>query len=287
MAQKRLILLTVCVISWSFFTLPAEADPGHTTGFSDLVVDGPIDGDVVVFAGDLVLAENARVMGDAVAVGGDVRVAAGAQVGRHVLSLFGTTEVSPKSLVSGRVLSFSSLASLVQAPDAAPSSPRAGLAVRLLASGGWLLVGTGLAFLFPVRMRYAAWALPPLGYKVPALGFLVALTVTASLLASLGLGPALGVPMIAGLMVVFFAGKMVGLTVISCAVGTAVLRRWLHHPLPISLEVFVGMLVLLALRFLPIAGEMLWSLLSVFALGACIAVIGTGPGEMATEPAQP
>ncbi|MDX2436161.1 MAG: polymer-forming cytoskeletal protein [Acidobacteriota bacterium] len=287
MAQKRLILLAACVISWLFFTPPAAADPSQTAVLADLVVNGPVDGDVVVFAADLVLGSNARVTGDAVAVGGNVRVAAGAEVGRHVLAVIGAAEVSPEAMVSGRVLSFSSLASLAQAPDAAPSSPRVGFAVRLLASGGWLLVGTGLAFLFPVRMRYAAWALPPLGLKVPALGLVVALTFTASLVVALGFGPALGVPMIAGLMVVFFAGKAVGLTVISCAVGTAVLRRWLHHPLPISLEVFVGMLVLLALRFLPIAGETLWSLLSVFALGASIAVIGTGPGEMATEPAQP
>lgn len=286
MAQKRLILLSACLISWSFFAVPAGADPARTAVLSDLVIDDPVDGDVVVFAADLVLGPNARVTGDAIAVGGDVRVAAGAEVGRHVLAVIGTAEVSPTSKVGGRVFSFSSLASLVQASDVNSSSPRVGFAVRLLASGGWLLVATGLAFLFPVRMRYAAWALPPLSYKVPALGFLVALTVTAAIVAALGFGPILGVPMIAGLSIVFFAGKAVGLTVISCAVGTAVLRRWLHHPLPISLEVFVGMLVLLALRFLPVAGEMAWSLLSVFALGASIAVIGTGPGEMVTEPAQ-
>ena len=136
-------------------------------------------------------------------------------------------------------------------------------------------------------MRYGAWALRPLGFKVPALGFLVALTVIASLFAALGFGPAFGIPLIAGLMALFFTGKAVGLTVLSCVVGTAVLRRWLRHPLPISLEVFVGMLVLLALRFLPFAGEVLWSFLTVFALGACIAVVGVGPGGMLTEPAQP
>ena len=256
MAQKRLILFTTCVLCWLVVT-PAEAGPSETAVLSDLAVDGEVDGDVVVFGADLVLGANARVTGDAVAVGGDVRVASGAEVGRHVLAVLGSAEVSSTADIGGRVLSFSSLASLAQRPGVAPTSPRVSVAVRLLASGGWLLVATGLAFLFPVRMRYGAWALPPLGFKVPALGFLVALTVTASLFAALGFGPVLGVPLIAGLMVIFFAGKALGLTVLSCVVGSAVLRRWLHHPLPISLEVFVGMLALLGLRFLPVAGEAL------------------------------
>jgi hypothetical protein len=286
MAQKSLILLTSFVITWSLCSAPAEAGPSQTAVLADLVVDGPVDGDVVVFVADLVLGENARVTGDAVAVGGDIRLEPGAEVGRHVLAVLGTTEVSPAATVDGRVLSFASLASFVGVPGGEPASPRVSVAVRLLASGGWLLVTTGLAFLFPVRLRYGAWALPPLGHKVPALGVLVALTVTASLVAALGLGPALGVPLIAGLMVVFFAGKAAGLTVLSCAAGSFVLRRWLHHPLPITLEVFVGMLVLLALRFLPFAGETLWSLLSIMALGASVAVIGVGPGEAAADPAR-
>ncbi len=283
MAKNRLILLTSIVICWALIGVPAQAAPSRTAVLSDLVVDGPVDGDVVVFAADLILGENARVTGDAVAVGGSVRLESGAEVGRHVLAVFGTTEVSTGATVDGRVLSFASLASLADVPGG-PSSPRASMGVRLLASGGWLLVTTGLAFLFPVRLRYGAWALPPLGFKIPALGALVALTVTASLVAALGLGPALGVPMIAGLMVLFFAGKAAGLTVLSCAAGAALLRRWLHHPLPITLEVFVGMLVLLALRFFPVAGETLWSLMSIMALGASIAVIGVGPGETATDP---
>jgi hypothetical protein len=285
MAQKRLILFTTCVLCWLVVT-PAEAGPSETAVLSDLAVDGEVDGDVVVFGADLVLGANARVTGDAVAVGGDVRVASGAEVGRHVLAVLGSAEVSSTADIGGRVLSFSSLASLAQRPGVAPASPRVSVAVRLLASGGWLLVATGLAFLFPVRMRYGAWALPPLGFKVPALGFLVALTVTASLFAALGFGPVLGVPLIAGLMVIFFAGKALGLTVLSCVVGSAVLRRWLHHPLPISLEVFVGMLALLGLRFLPVAGEALWSILTVVALGASIAVIGVGPGGVLSEPAR-
>ncbi len=287
MAQHRLILVATIVIGWALSAVPAAAEPSRTSVLTDLVVDEPVAGDVVVFAADLVLGENARVTGDAVAVGGNIRVADGAEVGRHVLAVFGTTEISRGAVVEGRVFSFASLASLVQAPGAGPPSTRVSVALRLLASGGWLLVTTGLAFVFPIRMRWGAWALPPLGYRVPALGFLVYFTVIAALVAALGFGPALGVPLIAGLMVVFFAAKAVGLTVISGALGAAILRTWLHHPLPISLEVFVGTLALLMLRFLPVVGETLWAVMSVVALGASIAVIGVGTDRTVTDTVGP
>ena len=101
-------------------------------------------------------------------------------------------------------------------------------------------------------------------------------------MAVLGFGPSLGVPLLAGLMIFFFAAKCLGLTVIGCVLGMWLLRRWLHHPLPISLEVFVGMLILLAVRFLPVAGETLWSLLSVMALGASLTVVSAVPSGPTT-----
>jgi hypothetical protein len=156
--------------------------------------------------------------------------------------------------------------------------------MRLLTTGGWLLVTTGLAFLFPSRMRYGAWAVPSLGIQVPALGMMAGLTVFASMIAALGLGPALGVPLVGGLMLVFFVAKAVGLTVLGCWIGASLLRRWLRHPLPISLEVFVGVLVLLAVRFLPAIGETMWTLISMVALGACIAVAGVSTDLMRAEP---
>jgi hypothetical protein len=156
--------------------------------------------------------------------------------------------------------------------------------MHLLMAGGWLLVTTGLAFLFPTRMRFGAWALPTLGVKVPALGMMAGLTVVAALIAALGLGPAFGVPLVTGLMVVFFAAKAVGLTVIGCWLGAAVLRRWLRHPVPISVETYVGVLLLLALRFLPAVGDTAWTLISLIALGASVVVISVSTDLLRPEP---
>jgi len=252
----------------------AAASSARTTVLADLRVDDLVAGDVVVFGADLELGPNARVEGDAVAIGGDIRVAAGAVVTRHVVAVLGGAEVPAEADIGGRVLCFSSPATLLSAPSARKPSLNADVAMHLLAAGGWLLVTTGLAFLFPTRMRFGAWALPALGIKVPALGMMAGLTVFASLIAALGLGPVLGVPLVGGLMVIFFVARAVGLTVLGCWIGAMVLKRWVRHPLPISLEVFIGVLILLAVRFLPVVGETTWTLISLVALGASIAVTG-------------
>ncbi len=59
-------------------------------------------------------------------------------------------------------------------------------------------------------------------------------------------------------MVVFFAAKAVGLTVLGCWLGRGA-STLVRHPVPISLEVFVGVVVFLALRFLPSVGETTWT----------------------------
>jgi hypothetical protein len=258
---------------------------GRTAVLSKLEINGPVSGDVVVFGADLELGPLARIEGDAVAVGGDIRVAEGAAVTRHVVAVFGGAEVPESADIGGRILSFSSLATLLPPAVARKSSLHTSVATHLLMAGGWLLVTTGLAFLFPTRMRFGVWALPSLGIKVVALGMLTGLTVVASLIAALGLGPVFGVPLVAGLMVVFFVAKAVGLTVLACSVGAFLMQRYVHHPVPISLEVFVGVLVLLALRFLPVVGDTAWTLISLIALGASIVVISVSTDLVSAEDA--
>ena len=266
------------------FSGVAEASSGRTAVLTNLRINGPVAGDVVVIGAHLELATEARVEGDAVANGGEVLVAKGAVVTRHDVSIIGGADVPASADIGGRVLCFSSPATLLSTSPARETSLQTNVSMHRLAAGGWLRVTTGLAFLFPTRMRFGAWAMPSLGIKVPALGVLAGLTVFASLIAALGLGPVLGVPLVAGLMMVFFAARAVGLTVLGCWVGAIVLKRWVHHPLPISLEVFVGVLVLLAVRFFPVVGETAWTLISLVALGASVAVLGVSTDLWRAEP---
>jgi hypothetical protein len=179
--------------------------------------------------------------------------------------------------VEGRTLAFSSLSSVVLMP-ASEAPLQVGLAVRLLTSGGWLLVTTALAFGLATRLRYGVWVLPRLGIRVLVLGVAAGVTFFAAVVAVLGFGPTLGVPLAAGLTAVFVAVRAVGLTVVGGCLGGIVLRRLHGRSLPLTVEVFAGVLLLLAVRFLPFVGGVLWSVCSIAALGTgIIALVSNMP----------
>jgi len=278
MAQHRLIPTIAIACALAAASVGAAAPPKSTV-FNDIVVNEAVDGDVVAFEADVHLGPLARVSGDVIVVGGDLRLDAQSRVGRHVLAIFGDVQAAPGSVIEGQTLAFSSLSSVVLAPG--ESVPlRVDFAVRLVTSGGWLLVTTALAFGLSTRLRYGVWVLPRLGIKVLVLGVAAGVTFFAAVVAVLGLGPTLGVPLAAALTVVFFALRAVGLTVIGGFLGGTVLGRLYSRPLPLTLEVFVGVFVLLILRFLPVVGGVLWSVASVAALGAgIIALAATVSGE--------
>jgi hypothetical protein len=275
---RRLLLLAVTCVP-----LVAAGDDGRASVLEDLRLAESIAGDAVVFGADLYLDDGAIVGGDAIAVGGSVLVDRGAVVNGHVVAVFGVADVASAADVSGRVLSYSSLGTLAAGAPGEPAPLSTNASMRLLAAGGWLLVTTGLAFLFPIRLRCATWAAEGLGLRVPALGVLLGLTLVSTIVATLGLGPALGVPLVAVMTLAFFAAKAVGLAVLGCSLGRAVLRRGTARFHPITVEVFVGVMVLLAARFLPILGELLWMLISLTALGAAVAVIGVSLDAVRAE----
>jgi len=107
------------------------------------------------------------------------------------------------------------------------------------------------------------------------LGVAAGVTFFAAVVAALGLGPTLGVPLAAALTVLFFAVRAVGLTVIGGFLGELIMRRLYHRPLPLTLEVFVGVFVMLAVRFAPLVGGVFWSLCSIAALGTGIISLAT------------
>ena len=278
MARYRLAVAFVVAITAS---LVAEAVPPRTTVFNDIVVNERINGDVVAFEADVHLGPMADVAGDVVVVGGDLRLDARSRVGRHVLAIFGDVDAAPGAVVEGRILAFSSLSNVVLRPGD-PAPLRVNLAVRLVTSGGWLLMTTALAFGLSTRLRYGVWVFPQLGFRVLVLGLAAGITFFAAVVAVLGLGPTLGVPMAAALTVVFFGFRAVGLTVIGGFIGGVLLRTWSDRPLPLTLEVFVGVFALLVVRFLPYLGGVLWSVCSIAALGMGIIALVTTVSDRET-----
>jgi hypothetical protein len=256
--------------------------------FSDIVVNEPVTGDILAIEADVHLGPMADVDGDVVVVGGDLRLDERARVGRHALTIFGRVEAAPGTLVEGRILSFSSLSSVVLHPSEG-SSLQIDLAIRLLTSGGWLVVTTALAFGLSTRLRYGVWMLPQLGLRVLALGVAAGITFFAAVVAVLGLGPRVGVPLAAALTVVFFALRAVGLTVIGGWLAGRLLARLGRRPWPLTVEVFVGVLVLLVIRFVPLIGSALWSVGAIAALGTGIIVLAAtmSAGDPVTGLASP
>ncbi len=78
---------------------------------------------------------------------------------------------------------------------------------------------TALAFGLSTRLRYGVWILPQLGFRVLVLGVAAGVTFFAAVVAVLGLGPTIGVPMAAALTVIFFAFRAIGLTVVGGFLG--------------------------------------------------------------------
>jgi len=258
MAPRRLILFLV-LMGVSIPVVAAPIPAGRAAFVSDLTVDDEVAGDVVAIGGDVHLGPHARVHG-------------------HVIAVFGRVDADPGARVEGRIIAIRSLASLTLQADSPATPLGIDVAVRALTGGGWLLVTTALAFLLPTWVRANGELLPRLGMRVLVLGLLAYVTLIAALLAALGLGPAIGVPLGIGLWLVFFAGKAIGLAVLGAAIGARVLRPLVGRILPPSFEVFVGVALLLGLRFLPWVGDPAWTAMSLVALGA-----GTFAGALAVS----
>ncbi|MEE4272548.1 MAG: hypothetical protein V2I67_12790 [Thermoanaerobaculales bacterium] len=261
-------------------TVTTAAVP-RTTVFNDIVVNEVVHGDVVAFEADVHLGPRADVSGDVVVVGGSLRIDERAHVGRHVLAVFGDVHASPGAVVEGRTLAFSSLSSVALIPgQEAPL--QVSLAVRLLTSGVWLLITTVLAFGFSTRLRFGVWVLPRLGARVLVLGVAAGVTFFAAIVAVLALGPNLGIPLAAAVTVVFFGLRAVGLTVIGGCLGSLALRRLYERPMPLTVEVFAGVALLLLVRFVPFVGGVLWSVCSIAALGTGIIALASSISESET-----
>lgn len=238
----------------------AEASPARTSILEPLEVTGVVDGDVVVVAGDITLAATADVRGHVVAVFGRVHRNAGARVG-------------------GSTIGVSSLAGLELYRDPAGRGGRPEAGLRLLVAGLWLTAVTLLAALLPGRLRRSSWLVGVLGLRIVVLGALVLVTAVAALVAAIGLGQGLGVPVAVLVMVLLLAAKVVGVTVLGAALGAWLSSRLLRRTVPLPFAVMLGVVPLLALRMLPVAGGAVWTVVSVLALGAGVFAVALAPDE--------
>jgi hypothetical protein len=121
------------------------------------------------------------------------------------------------------------------------------------------------------------WLVPSIGTKVLVLGVLMAITLFAALVAVVGLGPTLGLPLFAALAAAFLLVKAFGLAVLGGLVGGRLLHRLTDRPVPVTMHVFLGVTLMLVARFVPVVGGIVWTGLTVAALGVALFTVALAP----------
>jgi hypothetical protein len=269
MAAKQLNRFAAFMVALLWVGTVGASDPGRVAALQNIVVNEAIRGDVVT-------------------VGGDIELMPGAVVDGHAVAILGRVVRHPGAQVSGRALSVNSVASLTLYAGEQDQTPYVSVGLRMLGFGGWLVAATLLAWLFPYRLRHGSWLLGHLGLRVVILGATAFVTLIAALVAMLGLGPRIGVPLAAVVFLVFLAAKAVGLTVLGARFGSLCLERVCRRHVPLTTSVFLGVLLLLGLRLIPVIGGFAWTVLSIAALGAGVFALALVPnGESAHVTVRP
>jgi hypothetical protein len=217
-----------------------------------VTVASVIDGDLLVFGGTVIFAGAGRVRGNLFHGGANVQNAEGRVDGR-VWSL-----ASPEGAVASMNKS-AIIASL--------------LFVWLIAAVVWTLMSGKEVRLSSVEIRASAAHCFILGL-VAFTSFLLTAIVFTYLVPYL-----IGVPLLVGLGVFATLAKIYGMIAVFHAIGTLVARprsraalggrrAWLRGDLAM---VVLGVLILGALRFVPVIGTIIWGLASVFGVGVALA----------------
>jgi hypothetical protein len=161
--------------------------------------------------------------------------------------------------------------------DALATMQNTAVIVSLLAI--WMFAAVGLTLLSGREIRYSSLEMRASALHCFALG-LVAVTsfVLTAIVFTYLIPYHVGVPLLFALGVIAILTKIYGTIAVFHAVGTLVAgtrtreqlarRRWLRGDLAM---VVVGVIVLGALRLIPVAGPIIWALASVFGIGTALA----------------
>lgn len=226
-----------------------------------------VDGSVQVYGGGAEVRGNIR--GDLLVFGGDVVLHPGSMVNGNVIYAGG--KLTGADRVSGRTHSLTTL------QGAASSLSHTAVVVSLLLL--WLAVAVLVTLFAGREVRYSSLEVRASAFYCFALG-LVAFTslVITAIVCSYLVSFVIGVPLLAILGAFAIVTKVYGLVAVFHAVGCIVAgsrnreqlasRRWLRGDLAM---VVTGVLLLGALRLVPVAGTLIWSCASIFGIGCALA----------------
>lgn len=243
-----------------------RASDRYTFG-RDAVIDSPVPSNVQVLFGSARVED--VIDGDLVVIGGDVVFGSRGRVNGNVIHA--GRVVGATGRVAGKVYSLTTL------EGAAASLSRNAIVVGLLL--GWLVAAVVVTLISGREVRFSSVEVRASALYCFALG-LVAFTsfVLTAIMFSYLVPYVIGIPLLVGLGVFGILTKVYGMITVFHAVGTIVAgsksrdqlasRKWLRGDLAM---VVVGVLILGALRLIPVAGTIIWSLASVFGIGVALA----------------
>ncbi len=234
----------------------------------DGAVDSPVAGTVQVYGGSVVIRE--VVSGDLLVLGGMVTFAGRGRVNGNLIHAASTVR-GAEDRVGGRVYPLASL------EGAAASLTKNAIVASLLLV--WLLAAVVVTLMSGKEIRLSSVEVRGSALHCFVLG-LVALTsfVLTAIAFSYLVPYVVGIPLLAALAVFAVLTKVYGMIAVFHAVGTLVAgsrsrdqlakRKWFRGDLAM---VVVGVLILGAIRLIPVVGTMVWGLASVFGVGVALA----------------
>ena len=142
----------------------------------------------------------------------------------------------------------------------------------------WMLAAISLTLLSGREIRYSSLEMRASALHCFALGLVAVTSLALTAIVVSYVIPYVSVPLLFALGVFTILTKIYGLVAVFHAVGTLVAgsrtreqlarRQWLRGDLAM---VVIGVIVLGALRLIPIAGPVIWGLASVFGIGTALA----------------
>jgi hypothetical protein len=232
-----------------------EAVPGRVVAVaSDVSIEGPVAGDVVVWGGDVSFGAGGSVAGDLLVFGGTIRGVPGKPL-----------PVAGRVSTPGTLLRLY-LAEIERAPWEAGAFSPIQWGLRLLALAAWLAVAVALLFFFGSPLARAADRVESDWKGALLAGALGVLTIFLAAAAALSLLPsALAAPLTILLAGAAVAAKVFGMSALFLLIGQKLSANVSPSKRPAALALGFG--VLGGVSLVPVAGPILWSAASVVAVG--------------------
>lgn len=275
MFRRLVVPLTVIAALIALFAVVSPTGAKGESRGSDVhyvdenvTIDEPVLGTVQLYGGTLLL--RAVIAGDLLVIGGKVTFARNGRVQGNVIHA-GATLSGAEGRVGGRIYPLASL------EGAAGALTKNAIIASLVLV--WLIASIVVTLMSGREIRLSSLEVRSSALHCFVLG-LVALTsfVLTAIAFSYLVPYVIGIPLLAALAVFALLTKIYGMIAVFHAAGTLLAgarsrgqlerRKWLRGDLAM---VVIGVLLLGALRFIPVVGTILWSLASIFGVGVALA----------------